>query len=122
VNYDRFNSSTVSPQGGDDRIDPPGAGSADPTLRQTRTFTFRPYDFAPAAGTGGGDARNPGAVHVVELVVSNFFDPSAGLDAPLPFRTPCNPTVQGCPDLAFEVQLHRWVFITVAESAAVPCP
>jgi len=122
VNYDPADTSTVSPVGGDDRIDPPGEGSADPTLRQTRTFTFRPYDFAPAAGTGGGDPRNAGAVHVVELVVSNFFDPTAVLGSPLPFRTPCNPSVDGCPDLVFEVQLHRWVFVTVAESAAVQCP
>lgn len=123
VNYDPANSSRVTPQGGDDRIDPPAPGAPDPTLRRTRTFTFRPYDFAPAAGTGAGDARSAGAVHVVDLVVSNFFDPSGDdLSAPLPFRTPCSPAAPGCPDLIFEVQLHRWVFVTVPESGDVPCP
>lgn len=96
---------------GSDEIPPPDASAADPTLRIVPTFHFRPYDFAPIAGTGGVSS-SPGAVNVVELVVSNGFD--AAYDQPppavaLPYRKP---------RLNFEVQLYRWVFVTTPESAA----
>jgi hypothetical protein len=52
-----------------------------------------------------------GTVRVVDLVVSNGFDPR--LELPLPMRTPLP---------GFETQVHRWVFVLVPESPAVPCP
>jgi hypothetical protein len=73
-------------------------------------FRVEPYDYAPIVGFSGSA---PGAVHVVELVVSNGFDPR-GDAAALPNRS----ALPG-----FETQLHRWVLLNVPESeSAVPCP
>jgi hypothetical protein len=106
-------------------IPAPGTSTtADPTLRTVPTFTFSPYDFAAVTGTGSGaDPRTPGALHVVELVVSNGFDPAADVPPPaaaLPYRTPL---------LNFEVQVFRWVFVTTTPSptsctgsACIRCP
>ncbi len=106
---------------GADEIPPPGSNAADPTLRTVPAYPFRPYDFAPVPGTGT-TSSTPGAVNVVELVVSNGFDPAYDQPppaVPLPYRKPL---------LNYEVQLYRWVFITTAESPAdctsgcVRCP
>lgn len=92
------------------------------TERPVRSFTFRPYDGYPTIeGTGGGSGRNVGAVHIVELVVSNGFDPNATENPPsaLPNRTP---------SAGFETQLYRWMFYTVPScgptptQGCVPCP
>ena len=82
---------------------------ADPTLRDIRAFDFHPYPYdgvkqQPSDPQVAGDA--PGALHVVELVVSNGFDP-AGTRARLPNRSPAP---------GFEIQVYRWVFLNVAES------
>jgi hypothetical protein len=98
-----------------------GAGGVDPSLRETPEFLFTPAGYAPIEGTGGGVGGAVGAVHVVELVVSNGFDPAADfVTAALPFRTP---------GVGFEVQVYRWVFLTVPKSppsctgtACVVCP
>jgi hypothetical protein len=115
VDYDPTNQDRSKPVVEDEIPAPSSSATSDPTLRTVPTYPFSPYDFAAVAGTGsGGDARTAGALHVVELVVSNGFDPAA--DVPpqpsgpaLPYRTPL---------LNFEVQVFRWVFVTTTPSAA----
>jgi hypothetical protein len=86
--------------------------------RDVPGFTFRPYEYGPPSEAGGGtDPTAAGVVHVVELVVSNGFD--ADVNTAEPNRTPA--VVPGS-TTRFEIQTHRWVFVTVAPSAAVPCP
>lgn len=107
INYDPSDSSRFTPI---QQVDIPGVDANPPvTTRSVPVFTFRPYDgFPTIGGTGGGSGRNVGAVHVVELVVSNGFDPDAsGPPAVLPNRTPL---------VGFETQGYRWMFLTVAES------
>jgi len=120
VNYDareQFSPTVVIQQ--QDTIPPPPAEAEDPFLRESPTYVFAPYANRPtAAGTGGGNGANVGAVHVVEYVVSNGFDPTAGSGAQ--DRPNRKPVRQG--ELTFEVQVHRWVFVTVPPSAATPCP
>jgi hypothetical protein len=54
--------------------------------------------------------KEAGLLRVVELVVSNGFDPDAvAPPAALPYRTP---------RLAFETQVYRWVFVTVPQGAS----
>ncbi|HSN14514.1 MAG TPA: hypothetical protein VLT61_07760 [Anaeromyxobacteraceae bacterium] len=89
-----------------DRIE--GIHQPDPnrpiTTRAIPPYPFSPYSFGAAAGT----------VHVVELVVSNGFDPAAdtvpvgGVPA-LPNRTPLP---------SFETQVYRWVIMLTDD----PCP
>jgi hypothetical protein len=108
VNYDLANRPTVTPQFAEDLL---GAGD-DSFDRETRSFEFPPYQYASVAGSGASGTA--GALHVVELVVSNGFDPN--FDTPtaeLPYRQP---------KLGFEVQVYRWVFLTVTPSADVACP
>jgi hypothetical protein len=88
-----------------------------PTIleREVPPFEFRPYDYPPPVELRlptGAPWSAPGIVHVVELVVSNGFDPSLG--APEPNRTPA---IDGL--ARFEIQTFRWVFVNVAE---LPCP
>jgi hypothetical protein len=107
VDYDLARQPSVVPQQ-EDEIAAPANTSSDPTLRQVPTFRFPPYQYASPLGTGGGNGAVAGAVHVVELVVSNGFDPSSdAVTATLPYRKP---------SLGFEVQLYRWVFVTVPPS------
>lgn len=74
-------------------------------------LSFRPYQHAPpkdAPPASGPPYPGAGILRVVELVVSNGFDPT--VDAPpaeLPNRTPLP---------GFETQVYRWVFLTVPES------
>lgn len=74
-------------------------------------FAFRPYDYPIPAELGlavGTTTSSPGVAHVVELVVSNGFDPAASAPpAAAPNKTPLP---------GFETQLYRWMFFTVAES------
>jgi hypothetical protein len=103
VNYDPANQPSVNPLF-PQVIPPPDGG--DQTLRATPTFEFPPYQYASV--TGSGATSGPGALHVVELVVSNGFDPNSDSpSAPLPYRKP---------KLGFEVQVYRWVFLTVSPS------
>jgi hypothetical protein len=113
VNYEPSDSSRYTPI---DRADIPGSNANPPvTERTVPTFTFRPYDrFPTIENTGSGNGSNAGAMHVVDLVVSNGFDPAAGAPpAALPNRTPLP---------GFETQVYRWMFLTVPESATVTCP
>lgn len=113
VNYDPADSARYTPI---QQNDIPGVDSNPPiTERAVPTFTFRPYDgFPTIGGTGGNSGSTPGAVHIVELVVSNGFDSAVtGPPAPLPFRTPLP---------GFETQLYRWTFFTVTPTTNVPCP
>ncbi len=86
--------------------------------RDVPPFTFQPYGYPPPDELGSGFAgpKAPGIVHVVELVVSNGFDPN--MAAPEPNRTPA--VIDGA--ARFEIQTYRWVFVNVGESATVPCP
>lgn len=123
VDYDRTNSARCDAATEDANLPGPGDGAQNPTHRQVPTYRFAPYDH-PAVVGGGGSASGPGVVHVVELVVSNRFDPAAdsttlcapGTDA-WPFRTPDNDG-----DFQFETQTFRWVFVSEAASEDVPCP
>jgi len=113
INYNPTDSSRYTPLQQDDI---PGIDATPPvTERTVPPYTFRPYDgFPTIEGTGGNSGQNVGAVHVLELVVSNGFDPAAvSPPAALPNRTPLP---------GFETQLHRWVFLTVNASPSVPCP
>jgi hypothetical protein len=94
VNYEPANLPTVTWQQQDtiSIVDP-----ADPTLRAVPTFPFRPYGY-PKFNGGPGSGADDGALHVVELVVSNGFDPDG---------VPTNRS----PQPGFEVQLYRWVFL-----------
>jgi hypothetical protein len=115
VNYDPTDLNFYPPKQEDDI---PGANANPPvTERTVPTFTFDPYAAIPTVGgTGGGSGQNVGAMHVVELVVSNGFDPGADPGSPLaalPYRTPLP---------SFETQMYRWMFLTVPPSATVTCP
>jgi hypothetical protein len=83
--------------------------------RPVPPFDFEPYQAPPPYGTTPSLAGPPwdqeGVVRVVELVVSNGFDP--GLDDTIA------PAANRAPKKDFETQYHRWVFVT---SSAVPCP
>ncbi|ACL65564.1 conserved hypothetical protein [Anaeromyxobacter dehalogenans 2CP-1] len=77
--------------------------SADQTVltRDPSPFTFLPYQHAP---------RTAGAVHVVELVVSNnFFAPAD--EAALPNRSAAS---------GFETQVYRWTFLLVPGTDGCP--
>jgi hypothetical protein len=81
-------------------------------------FLFKPYDFAPALGAPDVGHSKPypdsGILRVVELVVSNGFDPApVTTGTALPNRAPSP---------GFETQVFRWVFLSVPESASVRCP
>lgn len=91
----------------------PVAPDPDPLVirRTVPTFKVEPYDFQPIAGPFGGAS---GAVHVVELVVSNGFLAVGSADATVPNRS-AKP--------GYETQLQRWVLLTVPEGqASLPCP
>jgi hypothetical protein len=83
---------------------------------QPRPFLFQPYQHPPAPGAPtfpGPLYPSAGILRVVELVVSNSFDPNVvGPPDPLPFRTP---------QPGFETQVYRWVFLSVPEPV-VGCP
>jgi hypothetical protein len=120
VDYDPQNSSRCSPAQPQSVIPAPSTGS-DPTVRDVPAYVFAPYDHpSPVGGASGGAA---GVVHVVELVVSNNFDPAADDNAlckpdsaiSRPYRTPASETG----GVQFETQSFRWVFLTVS---GVPCP
>jgi hypothetical protein len=76
--------------------------------RAVTPFTFKPYDQPPLAGLGSAGNNAPGVVHVVELVVSNGFDPS-GAAADPPFRGPA---------IGFETQVYRWTFVNVVPGSS----
>lgn len=86
-------------------------------VRVLPTFPFSPYSKPPPYGTtpplSGPPWPQAGVVRVVELVVSNGFDPGVVGTTPGGNRSP-RP--------GFETQVYRWVFLTVPESASVPCP
>ncbi|MFT3916105.1 MAG: hypothetical protein QM704_19060 [Anaeromyxobacteraceae bacterium] len=103
-----------------DDIPAPPTNATEPDLRQSNVFVFSPYDRAPYGATGAGDSRSVGALNVVEYVVSNGFDTNNGnADVDRPNRRPAEAT-KTTP--AFEVQVYRWVFLTVTPSATTACP
>lgn len=107
VNYDAANQDRRRPQQAT-QVPP----DDDPLVirRTVPPFRLEPYDFLPITGVAGNAA---GAVHVVELVVSNGFDP-LGDAATIPNRSAL---------AGFETQLHRWVLLGVPEAeASLPCP
>ena len=95
---------------------PPNADTTNLT-RSVPPFVFRPYDAPPPYGTAplpGPPYLDAGIVRVVELVVSNGFDPAMdNTTAPGANRSPLP---------GFETQYYRWVYLTVPESSSVQCP
>jgi hypothetical protein len=83
------------------------------------SFTFQPYTAPPPYGTTApmdpsGLWTGEGIVRVVEVVVSNGFDPaSVNSDGPAANRA----VKQG-----FETAAYRWVFLTVSQSQTIQCP
>ena len=111
VNYDP-NIQQYSSYSHQDYISADASSASDPTLRQTPIYEFIPSQFDPEPGTGvDGADDSVGALHIVDLVVSNSFDDTAG--STLPYRTPA---------AGYEVQEYRWVFLGVPQSATVTCP
>lgn len=112
VDYDAANSARRRPVQSE-ALQPADSGAANPLARDLSPFEFVPYDQADPQGAA---PDGPGVVHVVELLVSNGFDPAgtpAGADASPPYKgTSAN----------FDFQAFRWVFLTVPSSTAVPCP
>jgi hypothetical protein len=91
-------------------IEGPGDG-ATTTARTVPAFVFDAYGaHGTATDPEFGNSRLAGALQIVEMVVSNSFDDSATL---LPNRTPTP---------GFETQAYRWVFVTKAADASLPCP
>ncbi|HET8542533.1 MAG TPA: hypothetical protein VFL83_21845 [Anaeromyxobacter sp.] len=94
------------------RVVPPADPAGNPQPFQFAAYQYPPPHGAPALpGPPWSDA---GIVRVVELVVSNGFDPAAvdNPASPLPNRaTLTAPTV-------FETQVYRWVFVSVAASVS----
>jgi hypothetical protein len=121
VNYDpRFKPNYTYPQG--DTI-PPNADATN-LIRPVPMFTFAPYDFGPSPGAPSvahnAPYPDPGILRVVELVVSNGFDPAAITTASkLPNK---KPLASDAADRTFETQTYRWVFLSVPESLSAPCP
>jgi hypothetical protein len=125
VDYDRRNSLRCAPAVPQELIPGPGDNAPDPTHREVSPYRFVPYDHPAVIGSSSSPAA-AGVVHVVELVVSNGFDPAVddvGLCSPddpgtaLPYRTPAR---NG--DVQFETQAYRWVFVSEPASTDVPCP
>jgi hypothetical protein len=125
VDYDRHNSSRCVPATPQVVLEAPGDQASDPTRRDVPPYRFVPYDHAAELG-GSTDPTAPGVLHVVELVVSNRFDPTTD-DSTLctpevvsglsPYRMPAS---EG--GVLFETQTYRWVFLNVPASPGVPCP
>ncbi len=121
VDYDPQNTSRCLPVL-QSVITAPATG--DLTLRQVPEFLFVPYDHATMFGNP--DPTAPGVLHVVELVVSNNFDPAAddpglcmqGSAVARPYRTPASQAG----GVQFETQTYRWVFFSVAPTPTVACP
>jgi hypothetical protein len=120
VNYDARSTQSRTPAQLPDTI-PPNQDTSN-LIREVPPFTFYPYDFEPPLGAPPQTATPipsfeypyPGILRVVELVVSNGFDPSpVTTTSELPNRK----TVTG-----FETQVFRWVFLSVPESSSVRCP
>jgi hypothetical protein len=92
---------------------PPNADTTNLT-RVVPQFLFDPYRYPPPYGTPpltGPPYKQPSVLRVVELVVSNGFDPAlVNTIAPGANRTP---------KPGFATQYHRWVFLT---SSDVGCP
>lgn len=89
--------------------------NADPNnlTRTVPTWTFAPYEAPPPRGVvlTGPPYPDADVVRVVELVVSNGFDPALLETIAI--------GANRAPKPKFETQNHRWVFVT---SSLVPCP
>lgn len=113
VNYDHRDPVWSDIQ--DSAFIPPNADATNLT-RTVPSFQFDPYRYPPPYGTPsltGPPYPDAGVLRVVELVVSNGFDPTVVGTAAGVNRKPKD---------GFETQSYRWVFLTVPESASVPCP
>ncbi len=105
VDYDATASSRGSLIVQNDSVEAPTSG--DPRVRALPVYAFHPYVFFSPSQPVAGD------VHVVELVVSNGFDPAGPNALPLPNRSPA---------LNFETQYYRWVFQYVASGGSCGFP
>jgi len=96
--------------------------NTDPTdlIRSVPSFTFEPYNYGSPPGpetpyVSPAEYAGPGILRIVELVVSNGFDPSP-VTTPydLPNKKPLTSTTK-----TFETQTYRWVFLS---TASIDCP
>jgi hypothetical protein len=92
----------------------PSADSQTDLFRTVTAFEFVPYDVEDPVGNL--PKPSPGIVHVVELVVTNNFDP-AGVDPGEDAEPPYRGTLAG-----FETQTYRWVFVNAATGPDLRCP
>ena len=114
VNYDFRGSSWNQIRRSD--VIPPNGDTTNLT-RVVPPFTFEPYQTPPPFGTppiSGPPYPDAGILRVVELVVSNGFDPAL-VDT-------IAPGANRAPRSGFETQSFRWVFLTVPPDGSVPCP
>jgi hypothetical protein len=74
-----------------------------------------PFDFVTAPG------ETAGTVHVIELVVSNGFDPALAANGSGDPGEGAVPPYKGTQP-NFESQTYRWVFLLVPQSATAQCP
>jgi hypothetical protein len=70
------------------------------TIRTVTAWDFKPYAFDPGDAAARQAYRDGGGLHVVELVVSNGFQPGEGT-GPRPYRST---------EPNFTTQAQRWVF------------
>jgi hypothetical protein len=102
---------------------PPNADTTN-LIRSVPNFTFEPYNYGGPPGPEAQTSANwadPGILRVVELVVSNGFDPTP-ITTPydLPNKKPLTSTTK-----TFETQTYRWVFLSVPDTlhgGQVRCP
>jgi hypothetical protein len=100
VDYQPSSQARRTIYGGPEIINAPSDGIT--TVRSIAPFTFHPSGFDPSEPAGADQAfRDAGGLHVVELVVSNGFEPVSNTGVALPNRTPQH---------NFETQVFRWAF------------
>jgi len=109
VNYDARYGPYYAKQFEEPNVPPTTSDPLDIT-RTVTPWTFRPYSYPGPAGVDAGPVplSDPGVVRVVELVVSQNFDPAA---TDFPNRAPA---------AGFKTQSYAWTFLT-APSSVAPC-
>jgi hypothetical protein len=110
----------------------PWSGTISPNADQTNlirpvpSFTFDPYNYGGPPGpeapsVSPAQYADAGILRVVELVVSNGFDPTP---ITTPYDLPNKKPITGTSS-TFETQTYRWVFLSVPstpQGGQVPCP
>jgi hypothetical protein len=119
VNYDPRDPQSYNYLKPPSAVIPPNADTTD-LIRPVPSFTFEPYRYGPSFGAPNvapDSWGDQGILRVVELVVSNGFDPAPITStSELPNKKPSAGSTK------FETQTYRWVFLSVPESKSVRCP